>query len=218
VGVIVPLSLHVDVAADAPQNPCRVIVSAYARAFGPASMIAGLSSSPARVRFLPTPCAGYARIPTASPEWGIAYAPCWMLILPGGMLSNVGEPCRGNRAGIAEQQITAACGVILILGVNRLSFIDTVTRRISGRVGQSGRVLSRREVFIWAAAVLFLNQLFGVIKEMSAASLESLVTDLIAIGIFQYLAWYVIFRLIGSSDLPPAARLRDFRSPRHFAF
>jgi hypothetical protein len=91
-----------------------------------------------------------------------------------------------------------------------LSFIDTVTRRISGREGQSGRVLSRREIFIWAAAILFLNQLFGVIKEMPAASLEALVTDLLTVGIFQYLAWYVIFRLLGSSDFAPVARLRDF--------
>jgi hypothetical protein len=91
-----------------------------------------------------------------------------------------------------------------------LSFIDTVTRRISGREGQSGRVLSRREIFIWAAAILFLNQLFGVIKEMPAASLDALVSDLLAVGIFQYLAWYAVFRLLGSSDLAPAARLRDF--------
>jgi hypothetical protein len=90
-----------------------------------------------------------------------------------------------------------------------LSFIDTVTRRINGRVAQSGRVLSRREIFIWAAAILFFNQLFGVIKEMPAASLEWLVSDLLAVGIFQYLAWYVIFRLLGASDLAPAARLRD---------
>jgi exosortase/archaeosortase family protein len=91
-----------------------------------------------------------------------------------------------------------------------LSFIDTVTRRISGRERESGRVLSRREIFIWAAAILFCNELFGVMKEMPAASLEWLVFDLLAVGIFQYLAWYVIFRLLGSSDLAPAARMRDF--------
>jgi exosortase/archaeosortase family protein len=90
-----------------------------------------------------------------------------------------------------------------------LSFIDTVTRRISGREEQRGRVLSRRDIFIWAAAILFINQLYGVIKEMPAASLEVLVSDLLAVGIFQYLAWYAVFRLLGSSDLAPAARLRD---------
>jgi hypothetical protein len=91
-----------------------------------------------------------------------------------------------------------------------LSVIDAVTRRISRREWQRGRVLSRRDVFIWAAAILFLNQLFGVIKEMPAASPEVLVSDLLAVGVFQYLAWYVIFHLLGASDLAPAARLRDF--------
>jgi hypothetical protein len=91
-----------------------------------------------------------------------------------------------------------------------LSFIDTVTRMVSRREEQCGRVLSRRDIFMWAAAILFFNQLFGVIKGMPAASLEALVSDLLTVGIFQYLAWYVIFRLLGSSDLAPAARLRDF--------
>jgi hypothetical protein len=45
---------------------------------------------------------------------------------------------------------------------------------------------------------------------MPAASPEALVTELLAVGIFQYLAWYAVFRLLGSSDLAPAARLRDF--------
>jgi exosortase/archaeosortase family protein len=45
---------------------------------------------------------------------------------------------------------------------------------------------------------------------MPAASLEVLASDSLEVGIFQYLAWYVIFRLLGSSDLAPAARLRDF--------
>jgi hypothetical protein len=45
---------------------------------------------------------------------------------------------------------------------------------------------------------------------MPAASLEVLVTDLLAVGIFQYLAWYAIFRLLGSSDPGPAAQWRDF--------
>jgi hypothetical protein len=91
-----------------------------------------------------------------------------------------------------------------------LSFIDAVIRRVSRREGQRSRVLSRRDIFIWAAAILFFNQIFGVIKEMPAASLEVLVSDLLAVGIFQYLAWYAIFRLLGSSDPGPAAQWRDF--------
>jgi hypothetical protein len=91
-----------------------------------------------------------------------------------------------------------------------LSFIDAVTGRVSRREGQRSRVLSRRDIFIWAAAILFINQLLGVIKEMPAASLEVLVSDFLVVGIFQYLAWYGIFRLLGSSDPALAAHWRDF--------
>lgn len=91
-----------------------------------------------------------------------------------------------------------------------MSFIDTVTHRISRRERQHERALPRRNIFIWAVVILFLNQLYGAIKEMPAASLEALVTDLCAVGIFQYMAWYVIFRLLSSSDRAPAARSRDF--------
>jgi exosortase/archaeosortase family protein len=67
----------------------------------------------------------------------------------------------------------------------------------------------RRDVFLWAAAILLLNQLFAVVKEISAASLELLVSDLLAVGIFQFLAWYVVFRLLAQSSLLPGARPRD---------
>jgi exosortase/archaeosortase family protein len=75
---------------------------------------------------------------------------------------------------------------------------------------QRRRALPRREIFIWAVAILFLNRLFVVVKEMPAASLETLVSDLLAIGVFQYIAWYAVFRLLGWSDPAPAGRLRDF--------
>ena len=91
-----------------------------------------------------------------------------------------------------------------------MSFIDTATHRISRRERQPERALPRRDIFIWAAVILFLNQLFGAIKEMPAASLEALVIDLCGVGIFQYMAWYFIFRLLSSSDRAPAARSRDF--------
>jgi exosortase/archaeosortase family protein len=77
-------------------------------------------------------------------------------------------------------------------------------------VRQQGRALPRRNIFIWAATILFLNQLYSVTKEMPATSLDALVFDLLTIGIFQYLAWYVVFRLLGSSDREPVTGLRDF--------
>jgi hypothetical protein len=90
-----------------------------------------------------------------------------------------------------------------------LSFIDTVTHRISKRERQRGHALARRDAFIWAAVILLVNQLFSVVKEVPTTSLEALVSDLCAIGIFQYLAWYVVFRSLSASDLAPAARSRD---------
>ena len=85
-----------------------------------------------------------------------------------------------------------------------MSFVDTVTRKISSRAWQRSRAASRRDVFIWASGILFLNQLFGVIKATPVVSLETLNN----VGIFQFMAWYVIFRLLGSSDPMPAG-LRD---------
>jgi hypothetical protein len=72
------------------------------------------------------------------------------------------------------------------------------------------RELPRRDIFIWVCAIIFLNQLFGLAKETSAASPTTLFTDLAAVGIFQLMAWYAIFRLLFSSDPAPAAQWRDF--------
>lgn len=90
-----------------------------------------------------------------------------------------------------------------------MSLINSAAQRTS-RERQIGRAASRRDIFIWAAVILFLNYLYGTIKEMPAESLEELLTDLGSIGIFQYLAWYVIFRLLLASDRLPAARPREF--------
>jgi exosortase/archaeosortase family protein len=84
--------------------------------------------------------------------------------------------------------------------------IPMLTSAQGTRLEARGRALSRRDVFIWAAVILFLNQLLGVIKATPAVSLETFVN----VGIFQYMAWYVIFRLLGSSDPMPTARPRDF--------
>jgi exosortase/archaeosortase family protein len=85
-----------------------------------------------------------------------------------------------------------------------------VTQRINVRAGDRGRVLPRRDIFIWVAAILLLNQLFGIVKATPAISFETLMTGISSVGIFQYMAWYVIFRLLGASDLTAAARPRDF--------
>jgi hypothetical protein len=67
-----------------------------------------------------------------------------------------------------------------------------------------------RRIFIWAVVILFCNQLFSLIKEMQSASFETLISYFGAVGIFQYMAWYVILRFLGSSDPVSAGRWRDF--------
>jgi hypothetical protein len=75
---------------------------------------------------------------------------------------------------------------------------------------RGGPNLTRRDIFIWVSVVFFLNQLSGVITEMPSTSLEKLTSDLLSIGVFQYMAWYAIFRLLVSSNSVPVARWEDF--------
>jgi hypothetical protein len=69
--------------------------------------------------------------------------------------------------------------------------------------------LPRRDVFIWVCAIVFLNQLFGVGRDMLSAPPEQMLSDLGAVGIFQFMAWYAVFRLLSSSDPAPIAQPRD---------
>ena len=72
-----------------------------------------------------------------------------------------------------------------------------------------GLSLPRRDIFIWVVVIFFCNQLFAMVKEVPSASFEKLTSALFAVSIFQYMAWYVILRLLSSSDLAQAARWRD---------
>jgi exosortase/archaeosortase family protein len=69
--------------------------------------------------------------------------------------------------------------------------------------------IRRREVFIWAAAILLINHSFYKIEEDGSASLDKLIYDLGAIGAFQFMAWYVIFDLLRDSDPISLARWWD---------
>ncbi len=75
---------------------------------------------------------------------------------------------------------------------------------------RAGLDFPRRDILIWVCAIIFMNQLFGVAKGASSASPEQLLTDLGAVGVFQIMAWYAVFRLLASSDPAPVAQLRDF--------
>jgi len=67
----------------------------------------------------------------------------------------------------------------------------------------------RRDVFVWAAAILFLNQLADAVKGPLNFSTSNVIYNLLAISIFQYMAWYVIFRLLWTSGRAQAARRQD---------
>ena len=97
-----------------------------------------------------------------------------------------------------------------ISGINRLNLFDVGPHKFNFLDGLYRRTLPRRSIFIWVIVIVFLNQLVDVLREMRSVSLETLVSDLSAVGMFQYIAWYVIFRLLASSDRVPAARWRDF--------
>lgn len=84
---------------------------------------------------------------------------------------------------------------------------------IEGMAAQSRRPalrdVSRRDIFIWVVFILFFNQLFDVLRVLPSASVNQIITDLGAVGIFQYLAWYAIFSLMLSSDLSFRAKPID---------
>jgi hypothetical protein len=65
----------------------------------------------------------------------------------------------------------------------------------------------RRNVFIWVSVILFTNQLISTAR--GSASVGEMISGLFTVGVFQYMAWYAIFRLLGASHLMPTARRKD---------
>jgi exosortase/archaeosortase family protein len=65
--------------------------------------------------------------------------------------------------------------------------------------------IARRDIFIWAMVVLFINNLFSILTEVRFEFFG----ELSAISIFQWMAWYAIFYLLSSSDTTSPARFRD---------
>jgi hypothetical protein len=94
-------------------------------------------------------------------------------------------------------------------------FID-VAAVAGGVVNYTDRLrhsaLLRRDLFIWAAVILFFNQLADTSKGPLIFSTQSIVYVLLTISIFQYMAWYVIFRFLWTSGPAPAARWQDLAS------
>ena len=82
------------------------------------------------------------------------------------------------------------------------------TLTTSGRT-HVGYALLRRDVFIWVCAIVLLNQLLGIVKETPGASPGQLLSDVGALGVFQLMAWFAVFRLLASSGPAPVAQLQD---------
>jgi hypothetical protein len=70
--------------------------------------------------------------------------------------------------------------------------------------------LSRRQVFTWISVMLFLNYQLDLLKSTEFWSIEGLVHKVGTVGIFQYMAWFAVFRLIFKSDIAVRSRLVDF--------
>ena len=89
-----------------------------------------------------------------------------------------------------------------------MSLADIAARIGRHSSGQPPSVLRRSDIFIWAAVILFVNQLVSIIGPRSASP-EALGADAAAVGTFQYMAWYAVFRLLRASNSTSAARWRD---------
>jgi len=89
-----------------------------------------------------------------------------------------------------------------------LTLVSTLSRRTEN-IDTGHLTIRRREIFLWVAVILLLNQLFYQIKQDWSAPPETLFYDLGAVGAFQLMAWCVIFGLLRASDPAPAARWRD---------
>lgn len=70
--------------------------------------------------------------------------------------------------------------------------------------------LSRRQVIAWISAILFLNYLLNFMKGAPLWSIDDLIRHVSSVGIFQYMAWFTIFRLIFKDNLKNKSRGMDF--------
>jgi exosortase/archaeosortase family protein len=72
-----------------------------------------------------------------------------------------------------------------------------------------GLNLPRRDLFLWVCTIIFFNQLLAAVNQLPSAAPGQALSDLAAVSVFQIMAWYAIFRLLGSRDPRPGANMRD---------
>jgi len=69
--------------------------------------------------------------------------------------------------------------------------------------------LSRPVVLIWAAVILAVSALANSADAISPPSQPDIATGLASVGVFQFLGWYAVFRLLTASDRSRPARWTD---------
>jgi hypothetical protein len=79
-----------------------------------------------------------------------------------------------------------------------------------GKAASRKATIPRRDIFLWATAILFCNYLLGATANTSWHSPSKLLSDLAALGVFQIIAWYAVFRLLAASDAAQVGDRRDF--------
>jgi hypothetical protein len=77
-------------------------------------------------------------------------------------------------------------------------------------VGSADYTISRAAVFRWAVVILLANQLLRIIKASAPTTLPDTITSLLSVSVFQCLAWYVVFQLLGASERTRIAPNRDW--------
>ena len=84
-------------------------------------------------------------------------------------------------------------------------------QRVDGRdVGSADYATSRAAVFRWAVVILLANQLLAIIKGSAPITPLDTITSLLSVGVFQYMAWYAVFRLLGAGERTKTASNRDW--------
>jgi hypothetical protein len=89
----------------------------------------------------------------------------------------------------------------------------SMIRADAGPSAKTGLVTSfaitRRAVLIWPAAICFFHQILDALKGRVTTSVAGTASDLAAVGVFQYMAWYAVFRLLLCDGHSPSARRQE---------
>lgn len=84
-------------------------------------------------------------------------------------------------------------------------------QRVTGSdVGSADYATSRAAVFRWAVVILLANQLLAIIKGSAPTTPLDTITSLLSVGVFEYMTWYAVFRLLGAGERTKIASNRDW--------